>query len=115
LRTNHEHESDRKMKINKNTKEGRKQLLDLFIERCSLPVVDKTNFAKGSKVHGGNEEIGFTVAVSQAYGVAVNFAGYGWQTKATADQQEYLRKLAAEVNDATEFDDLTPQEGPYAP
>jgi hypothetical protein len=106
---------DRKMKINKNTKEGRKQLLDLFIERCSLPVVDKTNFAKGSKVHGGNEEIGFTVAVSQAYGVAVNFAGYGWQTKATADQQEYLRKLAAEVNDATEFDDLTPQEGPCAP
>jgi hypothetical protein len=103
------------MKIDKNTKEGRKQLLNLFISRCSLAVEDKTNFASGSKVHGGNAEIGFTVVVTQAYGVAVSFSGYGWQTKATSDQQEYLRKLAAEVNDATEFDDLTPQEGPDAP
>lgn len=102
------------MKLDKNTKEGRKQLLDAFIERCSVPVEDQTNFSSGSKVHGSNASLRFTVVVTQRYGVAVSFSGYGWWTTATAEQQEHLRNLAAEINGLAEFECLQPQEGPDA-
>ena len=101
--------------MTKNTKEGRQQLLREFIRRSDSAVVERTNFAVGSKVYGVNSDLGITVVVTQDYGVAVNFSGYGWQTRATAEQQKYLLRLAKEVNGLTEFDDLRPLEGPQAP
>lgn len=90
------------------TKEGRHAALKAFASiaaAAGFPVVDETDFSKGSAVKGRSEDKDWAVTVGNR-GVQAIFTGYGWQSKKTADERKAIEAAAFRVNASGTFANL---------
>ncbi len=88
------------------TKEGCHEMLKAILDNSPFPLQDRTDFSQGSKVHAASAEHNFSVVVSKNRGVQPLFAGYGWKTTLTPEQQRQVQTICQQVNNLVEFPDL---------